>query len=370
MNATATAQQLNILPVDYSYRMPVELFGTFDTTTGKRTSRRNFTFTAIKIISEIFSFSVLKDGVRSVCTRTIGLFKRDLNISESSIRRAIKAGDADGIITHPEGRKNAYQFDIENNFICGGHYRLEAWMTRPILLNGELVTLSEAEQIVAAFFNSECNRAPQECSARDIADKLDMSLPAAQQAIAKLIAFKLVFRPQKGVNGYKKSIYIINRKQFRELNRAEAKKQKAIEKAKEAEAGKQSESEQTAAKRRNATIKHELLERENYRAESASAALARAMADEEFRTSDAELKKLAPKLALSQLRNLPDLAKLQRTAGELEECRSAALKRLKISEAEFSKDFYIRCDKCRDKLLLADGSVCTCFARGAPPGKK
>ena len=40
MDLAAAKSQLNITPVDYSYRMPVEFFGKFDNDTGKRLTPR------------------------------------------------------------------------------------------------------------------------------------------------------------------------------------------------------------------------------------------------------------------------------------------------------------------------------------------
>ncbi len=369
METTAAVQQLNILPVDFSYRMPVELFGTFDKETGKRTSRRKCTFTAIKVISDIFSFSVRKDGSKSDCTRSIEQFKRDLNISESSVRRALKT---EGYFTRTEGRKNSYQFDTENNYVCGGHYKLEAWMTRPVLLEGGLLILTDAEQAVVAFFNSECNRKPQELSTREIAERLDMSVPPVQAAINKLTdkKYMLVYCTQKGVNGHKKSKYIINRKLFQQLNNAEKKAQKAIEKAKKKNAdGKPSDDKPQKSTYTKATIDREFYERKNRREDAVRATVARAMADEEFKTASETLKRLAPQIAFATIKNAPNLAELQAKERELIERKKTALKRLKIDEAELSEEFYISCLKCRDKLFTASGELCSCFSRGAPPGK-
>ena len=61
---------------------------------------------------------------------------------------------------------------------------------------------------------------------------------------------------------------------------------------------------------------------------------------------------------------LPDL---QHEEHELTERRKTALKRLGIDEREFSEEFHCKCIKCRDKLFLADGKICDCFPRGAPP---
>ncbi len=369
METTAAVQQFNILPVDFSYRMPVELFGTFNKETGKRTSRRKCTFTAIKVISDIFSFSVKKDGSKSDCTRSIEQFKRDLNISESSVRRALKE---EGYFTRTEGRKNSYQFNTENNFVCGGHYKLEAWMTRPVLLEDGLLILTDAEQIVAAFFNSECNRKPQELSAREIAERLDMSVPPVQTAINKLTdkKYELVYCIQKGVNGHKKSKYIINRRLFRQLNKAEEKAQKAIEKAKKKTAdGKPSDDKPQQPVYTKAAIDREYYERKNRREDAARATLARAMADEEFKTATETLQHLAPKLAFATVKNTPYLAELQAQERECQERKKAALKRLQIDEAELSEEFYISCLKCRDKLFTASGELCSCFSRGAPPVK-
>lgn len=369
METTAAVQQLNILPVDYSYRMPVELFGTFDKETGKRTSNRKCTFTAIKVLSDIFSFSVKKDGTKSDCTRSIEQFKRDLNISESSVRRALKM---EGYFTCAEGRKNSYQFDTENNYVCGGHYKLEAWMTRPVLLAGGVLILSDAEQMVAALFNSECNRKPQEFSTREIAERLDMSVPPVQAAINKLTdeKYKLVYCIQKGANGHKKSKYIINRKLFRQLNKAEEKAQKAIEKAKKKTAEwKPSDDKPQQPTYTKEAIDREYYERKSRREDAARAMLARAMADAEFKAATETLQSLAPKLAFATVKNAPYLAELQAQERECQERKKAALKRLKIDEANLSEEFYISCLKCRDKLFTVSGELCGCFSRGAPPGE-
>lgn len=368
MNKAATAQKLNTTEVDYSYRQPVELFGTFDKITGIRTSHRVGTFGQIKILSDIYSFSVGKDGNRSICTRTLPQFVRDLNVSESTVRRGLKLGAEKGYVTGVEGRKNAYQFDTDANYTCGGHYRLEAWMTRPIPFENGLLVLTNAQQALLSYFNSECNRAPQELSASDIAEKLDISVPTAQKAIDKITDknTRLVYRLEVGVNGHKKSKYIINRKLFRELNKAEAKKQKAIEKALKAKTA--NEGQNTAQDDRSEAIRREYCERKNMREEALRRTLARAMADFEYKTAAEALQRLAPKVAFAEVRNMPDLPKLQAEAQRLEEQRTAALKRLKIDEAELSEEFYIRCQKCRDTLHLPTGRVCDCFTRGAPPG--
>ena len=91
METAAVMQQLNSNAVDYSYRAPLTLFGEFDKDSRKRRTRRVGSFTTIKVLADIFSFSVFSDGKRSVCTRTIELFKRDLGVSESSVRRALKS---------------------------------------------------------------------------------------------------------------------------------------------------------------------------------------------------------------------------------------------------------------------------------------
>ncbi|MDE5722183.1 MAG: hypothetical protein K2I30_05545 [Clostridia bacterium] len=373
MNTTAAVEQLNTSAVDYTYRMPVELFGTFNKGTGKRTAHKIAAYGQIKVISDIYTFSVRRGGMRSFCTRTLELFKRDLNVSESTVRRALKIGAADGYITCEEGRKDAYQFDTENNYTSGGHYKLEAWMTRPIIIEDNILTLTNAEQSVAAFFNSECNRAPQEYSANDIAETLDMSVPTVQKAIDKLTdeKFRLVYRLSVGKNQYRKSKYIINRTLFRALNREEAKKQKAIEKAlaKKNVGGKQSEGQtqpQTSLDFEEA-VQTEYRERVNRRAEALKKTLARALTDMEFRTSEEALKQLLPRLEFARLRKMPNLSKLQQEMDDYTKRRKAALKRLKIDEAELSESFYVLCPKCRDTLIFPNGAVCNCFARGAPP---
>ncbi len=370
MNSTAAVEQLNITPVDFSYRMPVELFGTFDKETGKRLTNRICPVGQIKVLSDIYTFDVKKDGTHGICTRTISQFKRDLNMSESTIRRALKFSDGD-YITCPDERKGAYRFDTDKYHLCGGHYRLEAWMTRPVPFECGILSLTNSEQAVAAFFNSECNRSPQEFSANDIAEKLDISLPKVQKAIDKLINKKiqLVYRTFKGVNGYKKSKYIINRKLFRKLNKAEAKAQKAKEKeqAKKQEAGKRNNSDEPSnSTSLNEAVEHEFYDRKNKREESAQRTLARAMADTGFSMATEELQRLAPKLAYAAVRNLPELSKLLFKEQELKDRRNSVLERLKISEAELSEEFYVLCPKCRDKLFLPNGGLCTCFVRGSP----
>lgn len=330
MNATAAVEQLNIAPVNYSYRMPVELFGTFDKVTGKRLTRRICPIGQLKVLSNIYTFDIKKDGTHGICTRTLELFKRDLNASESTIRCALKFG-AEGYIKQVEGRKNAYQFDTDNNYLCGGHYKLEAWMTRPVPFGNEVIKLTNVEQAVASLFNSECNRSPQEFSANDIAEKLDIRLPSAQKAIDKLTdeKFRFVYRKRKGVNGYKKSMYIINRKLFRTLKKAEAKKQKAIDKERaKKEAAEQKESEKLTPNPASfkEAIESEFYERWNRREESVRRMLAAAMEDMEFRTASEELDRLARKLAYAMARKLPESERLQVKEQELTARRNASVK--------------------------------------------
>ena len=367
MDLAAAKSQLNITPVDYSYRMPVEFFGKFDNDTGKRLTPRIGTMAQLKCLSDIFSFSVFKDGGRGICTRNYEQFKRDVNVSESTVRRALK-NFKDKYITSE--RKGGYQFDIENNPLSGGHYKLEAWMTRPISHNGKIVEFSNDTQIVAAFFNSECNRAPLELSTREIAYRLDMSVPAVQKAINILTAdYKnnpFVYRTEKGLNGHKKSKYVINRKLFRELNKSEEKRLKAIAKE-QAKRGGAKGGQNKPATGLTKAIEREIAARNQYRIERATSVYARALTDEEFRASDAKLKSLAPKLAYAEHKNLPVLPDLQHEEHGLTERRKTALKRLGIDEREFSEEFHCKCIKCRDKLFLADGKICDCFPRGAPP---
>lgn len=368
METSAAVGQLNILAVDYTYRMPVELFGAFDKETGRRTAPKIGPYGRIKVISDIYTFSVRNDGGQAYCTRTYGLFGRDSNVSESTARRAVNAGIEIGLITRSEECKNAYRFDTGNNYTSGGHYKLEAWMTRPTAIGDNILTLSNAEQIVAAFFNSECNRAPQEYSVNDIALKLDMSVPTARKAIDKFTdkKFSLVFRLEVGKNKYRKSKYIINKKLFRTLNRAEAKKQKAIAKANEKNADKRSDTLQDNAEFKEA-LKRERYEREERRKEAVKKTWARALADLEFKTSVEALDSLAPRLAFAELRNMPDYPKLKKEADIYAHRKEEALKRLNIGEAEFSENFHVLCPECRDTLILANGRVCKCFARGSPP---
>lgn len=366
METAAALQKINIAPVDYSYRMPVEFFGKFDKTTGKRLTPKIGTCGQLKWLSDVFSFSVFKDGKRGVCTRTTEQFKRDINVSESTVYRARNAYVGGYVISEAKGK---YQFDTDNNTLSGGHYKLEAWMTRPIPHNGGVVEFTGATQLVAAYFNSECNRKPQELSVRDIAYKLDISEPSVQQALNVLTAHQkknpFVYCVEKGVNGHRKSRYIINRKLFRELGKAEAKRQKAKEKNR-AKATEDSTKPDTAF---SDAVERELNERRQYRIDGAARALSRALADEEFRTSDEALKRLAPKLAYAEIRKSQDLPTLRRKEKELTAHRRTALKRLGIAEAELSEEFYYKCTKCRDKLFLANGKRCGCFAPGAPPLK-
>lgn len=365
MNIAATELQFNTAPVDYTYRAAVELFGAFDKTTGKRIRNKLGTFAQLKVLADIFTFSVLKNGGTGICTRSdFSLFTRDVNVSESTARRALESF---GELIKSEA-KGKYQFDTEKISLSDGHYRLEAWMTRPIPHNGKVITFSSVEQWVTAYFNSECNRAPMELSAQDIANALDMSVPAVQRAINKLTDGQkdnpFVYCVQKGVNGYKKSKYIINKKLFRELNKAEKRRQKAIEKAQKSETNK--EPKQTAEGVKEA-VDREYYERKHNREEAARRTLARAMTDEEFRTSDEELRRLAPRYAFAKARNTADLVKLEGKCAVLTERRRVALKRLEIDETELSEEFYIKCTRCRDKLFLPNGKLCTCFSSGSPP---
>ncbi len=365
MNVAATDLQFNTAPVDYSYRAPVEFFGTFDKTTGKRNKGKLGTFAQLKVLIDIFTFSVFKDGKTGVCTRSYDLFKRDVNVSESTARRALESFK-ELIKSEAKGK---YQFNTENLQLSGGHYRLEAWMTRPIIHNDSVITFSTAEQMVVGYFNSECNRAPVELSAQDIANVLDMSVPIVQKAINKLTAGQkdnpFVYCVQKGVNGYKKSKYIINRTLFRELNKAEKRRQKAIEQEQKTEVKKEPKHRSEGLRE---ALDREYYERKHKREEAAQRTLTRAMADESFRTSDEALKRLAPRFAFAKLKNRPDYEKLKLEYIEITERRHTALKRLCIDEAELSEEFYIQCLKCRDKLFLSGGKICNCFNSGSPPG--
>ncbi len=360
METVAVAPQLNTSHVDYTYRMPVEFFGKFDNETGKRLTSRIGTAGLIKWLADTFTFSVFKDGKTGICTRTNEQFTRDLNVSESTVYRARNKFVGKYVKNEKKGK---YQFDIENNPLSGGYYALEAWMTRPILHNGKTIEFTNVTQLVAAYFNSECNRKPQELSTRELAYKLDISELSAQRAINVLTAdYKnnpFVYRTEKGVNGHKRSVYVINRALFRKLNKAEEKRLKAQIKARE-----KSKAEPDAET--NKAVESELNERRQYRIERAESVYARALADEEFRVSGEALKRLAPKLAFAELKHLPGLTKLQQEECELTGRRKAALKRLEIDEAEFSEEFHCKCIKCHDKLFLANGKPCGCFSRGAP----
>lgn len=365
METAAVMQQLNSNAVDYSYRAPLALFGEFDENSGKRRTRRVGAFTTIKVLADIFSFSVFSDGRRSVCTRTIELFKRDLGMSESSVRRALKSEAAQKWVK--SNSKNAYEFKAEG-LMNGAHYKYEAWMTRPIVIKGNMLVLTHAEQAVLAYFNSEARRQPLEVSSQDIVNQLDMSLPIVQGAINKVCAkeFDLVHRLYIGKNGKSKSKYIINRALFRELGRAEKKKLKALQKH---ESGTDDASKPDDKRDIKSAVESELYARKRYREESAERVYARALEDKEFKLTDEELKKLAPKLAFAEVRGSVGYVELLEHQRELNARRMSALKRLNISEAELSEGFYIQCNKCSDKLFLSSGKMCGCFSPGAPPGE-
>lgn len=279
------------------------------------------------VIGEFFSFSSRKvegGSVKQPCTRTYTQLASRLGLSVPTVWRAINKSKK--YITKGD-RQSEYSFDYD--MLDGEEFdRIE----QSVLLNTD-ITL--ACKIVFARIRTICDSEKNksktfESSDKDLAEQLGLSKKTIKAALGKLNEEKLVFCIQKGVNKYKKSVYTINEKRLRKMEKSAKKEAKRREHAERTYYDCKHSAEDKAERLRKEIAENnpgEYEELETLRAQLIDARISKARAEQNGADSFAEAA----------------------TVDKLERRYGAILKKLGVTEEMFRQEYYMRCDKCRQR---------------------
>lgn len=303
-----------------------------------------------------YSGKTEKDGTVSACTRRKKDLASRLRLSGSTLWRGFKRLK-DGYMSEVENKDNTYIFDrttvpelylrapdelIEKVFTI----KYKAKKARPERI--EIRYLTHNEILVGGYVITQCDnwhreKKEFETSNSEIAEALNLSEPIVQAALDTLIAAKIVFCKVKGINRHIKSKYKVHSRFIRKQKQA-AKKQAA-----DTTLHTSTENTKVVVLRKEEDIRREQKTAEDrafYRKKHLAEYLAarnynRAMQDKEFKQAALAIKALSPDLAKAELYNYPELAKLQSEMEALLRQRSAALKRLKLTDDDFNVEKFM-----------------------------
>lgn len=310
---------------------------------------RRFPLGTVVVGGKINSFTKQKDGILSGCTRSLKSFSKELGISTSTAWRGRKRLIGCGQIEAVEGKANTYIFkdNGEELFIriderlLTKEFDIYDEETKTVI---ERRSLTLAEAVIAGLIITRCDNLKHDkkiykASNSDIAGELGLSESCVAPAIKVLKGAKIIVRKSDdvGVNRYKKSTYSVNWRYRRII-----KKDKQVERKTQSDtkipSKKYKTFEELQAERQAKVVEREakFYEAKHKAEELAERNLARAMADEQFRQAENELKSLNIEIAFAEVRTGEIPAELKSKEQKFVKQREQALKRLRLSESDIT----------------------------------
>lgn len=290
-----------------------------------------------------------------------------LNVSKTSIWRGVgqdRMGEAyerkrnDGVSSY------TYTGDLEQKL--GRHVHTELCFYTEIFSGeirkktGEVIEIerrlydTEVDVLSLIYAHTLSKAGKCEGNPQSIAEILCMNYYTAWRALDRLLAFGLIFRPKKGVNGSdKKNVYVANMKLIRRLQR----KNKAPAKAEaEAEAERRAFYQAQESQRKRKAERYEssvFAKVPRYR----EAIKEQRKLEVELGTAEAQVELGTAKAGVLQL--------LQAKGRELRKRIATIEKQMNIIPARFRPEYYgqKQCEKCRGTGDRSDGTRCDCWLR-------
>lgn len=341
-NATATKLNTGFINVPYKFL-------------GEQRSARKPSRKRLYLESIIFSYQINEQ----TCKQGYSTFAEKLNCAKSSIALAVSKLSDKFTRTKKGMEKSAYEYTGNVNLESGSirieyifftekfeierrFYKKNEFLTLPngkkrrVLLRAErnVRYLSDVEILCLSLIYSyslDKKHGAFKGTVGEIAGKLDISVKAAEAAIAALISAELIFRHSKAVNGTTgEGKYVANLSKIRAMKRAEKKKAKKVTKA-TSFVSKEIED----ANARADFAKRE--EEEKRRAERYQELMMnRARADARFDVVRSGLRNLVRPLAEAELKHSSDLPALEERKNALRREMSEILLRVGIDVGLFN----------------------------------
>lgn len=328
---------------------------------------RKLALSEIMLFSAVYSFSDAESQAR--CNKSFSRFGEDLRLSRGTVGRGIKALKQAGKIEQDKSRRFCASYTCVN-FSKGRRFiKIELYLKETqFKVKGEAEPryLTNAELLVLCHIKTHCSHVGEFVGGvRSIAETLGLSESTVDEAIKTLLRAELIYRPERGLNGWKRSKYTVNKKLMRQTKKTHGKKAKKAEREEPAPAEKLTEAERAHEAR---------TEYERYYAERRRIAEARAdqisarlNADDTYKRVYAEIRRTELEQARAEVFNLPEAEELRRRLKRLRAERARRMAELCITESDLKPNY--QCPKCEDTgYRKTDGRMCDCYPkRGRKP---
>lgn len=296
------------------------------------------------------------------CTIGYARLMEKFNCSKSTISRAVKRAREKGVISvnRRGGKTNEYTYT--GNVEKRAHVRTENFFyTEIFVINGIKRPMTNAEVDFFSLVYTDTNdkkKGKYEGSNAKTAEILNMSEKTVERATHALLSLGLIFRPEKGVNGHKGSVYVANMKWIRERQKSLKKEEKKT--AQQAEKSPFVSKEVLAADARTDREKF-YSERQDRAQRLADSFLKKANQEPRYPIIAAELRKMELALGKAEVYNPKELPALEERKRSLEAEKASILDRLGIEEWQLEAENHVICKKCSDTGFLPNGAGCDCY---------
>ena len=191
---------------------------------------KGLTPSQVYIASTVRTFSSAPEKGLDACNRKYKGFCSSLNISRATVWNGLKTLQEKGMIK--KTARSSYEF--ADDTVEGKYYLrfLDEFRTMEFLIAGEGVRrLRASEALVLSYLYTKCDNGKKslkkcETSFQLISSDLHISLRSVKRAIRVLLRADLIHRAEdeKGINAFMKSVYRIDRRFLRAVEREENKK--------------------------------------------------------------------------------------------------------------------------------------------------
>lgn len=309
------------------------------------------------IAGEIATYSP-KENPQASCKMSYAHVVETFGVTRATVSESLSDLIDNGVIelSSRDAKGASYRFIATRS---GSYIVIPEYLYTATLANGK--HLSKAQVLILSYIMTESrkpkNKNVYEGSPARIAWELNYARCTVIKAIKLFLKNSLIYRAgdEKGANGYKLSVYHVNRDLFayEKYTKKRAKKeQKQFESKDVADANARSERESyyglLQTKAFNAA--------ETYRKKAFD--LAPRLIDIEK-----EMGRMEIEVAKAELREPDKLPAIKVRQHLLLNERATLLKRFGIDARKFKKEYYVECRACSDTGFRVDGKACDCYLR-------